>query len=89
VLCGASQVEFSFPAGHHCRRETIAYQVDGRPSHVEEGIDAQYHCDASSGKLKVARVPERMTREARGTAATPLLVSIKVSIIGSCWASVR
>ena len=26
-----------------------------------------------------------MTSEARGTAATPLLVSISVSIITSCW----
>jgi hypothetical protein len=37
----------------------------------------------SSGSLKVARVPARMTSEALGTAATPLLVIMSASIISS------
>src|SRR5205814_4880143 len=38
----------------------------------------------STGRLNVASVPARITKDARGTAATPLLVSISVSIIVSC-----
>src|SRR5579864_9186011 len=38
----------------------------------------------STGRLKVARVPARITRDARGTAATPLLVSISVNIMVIC-----
>jgi hypothetical protein len=37
----------------------------------------------SSGSPNVASVPDRMTSDARGTAATPLLVIISVSIIRS------
>jgi len=37
----------------------------------------------SSGKPNVASVPERITSDARGTAATPLLVIIRVSIMKS------
>src|SRR5580658_4585367 len=40
-----------------------------------------------SGRPNDASVPARITSEARGTAATPLLVSISVSIIRSCWLS--
>src|SRR5205823_2697415 len=43
----------------------------------------------SSGSWKVANVPERITSDARGTAATPLLVSINVSTIGICCARLR
>ena len=39
----------------------------------------------SIGRWKVERVPVRITSAARGTPATPLLVSIKVSIISNCW----
>ena len=38
----------------------------------------------SAGRLKLATVAARITSEARGTAATPLLVSISVSIIRIC-----
>ena len=38
----------------------------------------------SIGRLKRASVPARITSDARGTPATPLLVSISVSIITSC-----
>jgi hypothetical protein len=37
----------------------------------------------SRGNPNVARVPERITSDARGTAATPLLVIMSVSIIKS------
>jgi hypothetical protein len=37
----------------------------------------------SSGKPNVVRVPERITSAARGTAATPLLVIMSVSIMKS------
>jgi hypothetical protein len=37
----------------------------------------------SSGNPNVASVPERITSDARGTAATPLLVIMSVSIIKS------
>ena len=43
----------------------------------------------SSGRPKVASAPDRMTSDARGTAATPLLVSISVSMMTSCWPRVR
>ena len=42
----------------------------------------------SSGRPKLASVPDRMTSEARGTAAMPFVVSMSVSIIMSCWPSV-
>jgi len=42
----------------------------------------------SSGRPNVARVPDRITSEARGTAATPLLVIMSVSIINTCPVSV-
>ena len=38
----------------------------------------------SAGRLNVATVPARITSAARGTPATPLLVSISVSIMTSC-----
>ncbi len=38
----------------------------------------------ASGRPNWVSAPERMTSDARGTAATPLLVSISVSIISSC-----
>ena len=38
----------------------------------------------STGRLNVASVPARITSDARGTPATPLLVSISVSIMTSC-----
>jgi hypothetical protein len=37
----------------------------------------------SSGSPKVASVPDRITSDARGTAATPLLVIMSVSIMKS------
>jgi len=37
----------------------------------------------SSGRPNVASVPDSITRDARGTAATPLLVIIRASIIAS------
>ena len=43
---------------------------------------------ASSGRLNIASAPERITSDARGTAATPFDVSISVSIIRICWPSV-
>lgn len=39
----------------------------------------------SVGKPNVESVPIRITKLARGTAATPLLVNINVSIIMICW----
>ena len=38
-----------------------------------------------SGSPKEAAVPSRITRVARGTPATPLLVSMSVNTITSCW----
>ena len=43
----------------------------------------------SSGRSKLTKVPARMTCEARGMPAMPLLVSIKVRSITSCWEIVR
>src|SRR5262249_9112331 len=40
---------------------------------------------ASSGSPNAASVPERITSDARGTPATPLLVSISVKTMRSCW----
>jgi len=37
----------------------------------------------SSGRPNVARVPDSITSDARGTAATPLLVIMSASIIAS------
>ena len=42
----------------------------------------------SSGRPYIASVPARMTSEARGTPATPLLVSISVSSIVICCPTV-
>ena len=39
----------------------------------------------SIGSWKLASVAARMTSAARGTPATPLLVSISVSIMVTCW----
>ena len=39
----------------------------------------------STGRLNELNVPSRMTSEARGTPATPLLVSISVRSIANCW----
>ena len=38
----------------------------------------------STGKSNMATVPNKITNEARGTPATPLLVSIRVSAITIC-----
>src|SRR5262249_16836069 len=43
----------------------------------------------SSGRPYAASVPVRITRLARGTPATPLLVNISVSIIEICWPADR
>ncbi len=43
----------------------------------------------SSGNPNCASVPARITRDARGTPATPLLVTIRVSIMRSCWPTER
>src|ERR1039457_2536020 len=43
----------------------------------------------SMGRWKVVSVPARITSAARGTPATPLLVSMRVSIISSCWPNER
>src|ERR1019366_4184753 len=43
----------------------------------------------SLGRLKVDTVPARMMSAARGTPATPLLVSIRVSIMANCSPVVR
>src|SRR5262249_10135736 len=42
----------------------------------------------SSGRPNCVKVAARTTSAARGTPATPLLVSISVSIMTSCWPSV-
>jgi hypothetical protein len=42
----------------------------------------------SSGSPNVANVPERITSDARGTAATPLLVIMSVTIMRSCVVNV-
>jgi len=42
----------------------------------------------SSGRPNVASVPERITSDARGTAATPLLVIMRVTIMRSWVVSV-
>src|SRR5450759_2937794 len=42
----------------------------------------------STGRRNAVSVPARITRAARGTPATPLLVSIRVSIITNCWPNV-
>jgi hypothetical protein len=39
---------------------------------------------ASSGRSNDANVPAKMTKDARGTPATPLLVNINVSIMMIC-----
>src|SRR5579871_240949 len=42
-----------------------------------------------AGRWKESSVPRRITRTARGTPATPLLVSISVKTMTSCWPKVR
>jgi hypothetical protein len=46
-------------------------------------IDAEDHGDRFEWQANEARVPERMRSEARGIAATPLLVIMSVSILRS------
>ena len=74
----------AFPSRDHRGRQAVAEQIHRGSRHIHQRVDAQQQRDAFCGRLKVARVPARITRDARGTPATPLLVSISVSIIVIC-----
>ena len=74
----------SRPTAPSDRREAVADQVERRARHVHHRIDAEDDRDALKRQAELASVPERITSDARGTAATPLLVSISVSIMSSC-----
>jgi len=72
------------PSGHHDRCQAIPHQIHGRARHIHDFVYAENDEDAFDGQWKEASVPVRITNDARGTAATPLLVSMSVSIISSC-----
>ena len=71
---------------------TVAMQLPKRLTEVRAmSISAsapRINATPEIGKPNVTNVPARITNDARGTAATPLLVSISVSIMSNCWLNV-
>ena len=81
--------QLALPLGDHRRGQRVADDVGGRAAHVEEGVDAQ---DQQQSFLRQAELADSVaaitTSEARGTPATPLLVSISVSSI-AIWVPIE
>ena len=68
---------------HHGGGEAVAHHVDRRAGHVHQLVHAENDRDALEREPEAERVPASTTSEARGTPATPLLVTSSVSIITS------
>jgi len=84
-LGGLCDGQITLDARHDRRGQTVAEEVDRGAGHVHDFVDARRMATPSSGRPKLTSVPERMTSDARGTPATPLEVSMSVSIMTSCW----
>ena len=82
------RAELPLPLGHHDRRQAVADDVRHRARHVHQRVDAEDQRDAFERQVVAGERAGRITSDARGTPATPLLVSISVSSIVICWPNV-
>src|SRR5882762_1808451 len=74
---------FTLPARDHHGRQAVAQHVGRGARHVHQRVDPEDDEHRLGGQVEAADGPEQ--DDARGTPATPLLVSISVSSSTNCW----